>query len=381
MRIAILGVGGIGAMAAWRLAKAGHRVTALEQFRLDHDLGSSYGDSRIVRRAYPDALYTALMADAYTLWDELQAAFSDRELFVRSGGIYCGPESHPQVHSTAEALASSGVDYEIMNHTTCSYRFPAFALRKGEIAVYEPGMGYARASLCARAAAELARELGAVIREETQAVRIEAGAGGTLHITLQTGETLTADGLIVAAGPWTGDRLAEIGLRIPLVVTRQAYLHFRPERNAADFERGRFPVWIDAAANVYGFPRLGDLPGVKIALHDRGAAVTAETVEREVTEADREAVWDYAQVRFPWLSDEVVYSKVCLYTNTPDEDFIIDRLPGLPNAVCLGGTSGHGFKFTPLLGQIAADLVTNRETPYDLSRFRLNRFAPDQRIG
>src|SRR5205814_7538711 len=97
MRVLIIGVGGVGAMAAWRLAKAGHEVVALEQFRLDHDRGSSFGDSRIVRRVYPDALYTALMADAYSLWEELQACFPDQTLFVRPGGIFCGPIDDPRI--------------------------------------------------------------------------------------------------------------------------------------------------------------------------------------------------------------------------------------------------------------------------------------------
>ncbi|HZO89416.1 MAG TPA: N-methyl-L-tryptophan oxidase [Chthonomonadaceae bacterium] len=374
MRVVIVGAGGVGAMAAWRLAKAGHEVIALEQFRLDHDKGSSYGDSRIVRRVYPDALYTALMADAYPLWDELQAQFPGEELCVRSGGLFFGPETHPLVQSAAQALAENDVDHEILSAEACARRFPAFALRPEEIALYEPSMGYARASRCVRAAAQLARQHGAQILEERRVESIEAAPEG-LRVRTQAGETFTTDRLLLTAGPWTGPQLAKLGVQAPLVVTRQPYIHLQPARNAADFEPERFPPWIDATAPItYGLPRLGDLPGVKIGLHDGGQITTPETVDRRVREEDRAAVRRYAAARFPWLSPEVVYEKVCLYTNTPDEDFIVDAVPGLPGAFVISGCSGHGFKFTPLLGQIAADLATGTPVPYELSRFRLARF-------
>src|SRR5579872_2872659 len=185
MRVVIIGVGAAGAMAAWRLARAGHEVIALEQFRLDHDRGSSYGDSRIVRRVYPDLLYTSLMADAYALWDELQAQSADR-LFVRAGGVFYGPPDHPQVEAARQALASSGVDYEVLDDAECRRRFPALALHAGEVALYEPGMGYARASRCVRAAAHLARQHGAVIREECAVEGIEAGGRGSGGVRVTT---------------------------------------------------------------------------------------------------------------------------------------------------------------------------------------------------
>lgn len=376
MRVVIVGVGGVGAMAAWRLAQAGHEVVALERFRLDHDRGSSYGDSRIVRRVYPDALYTALMADAYALWDALQAQFPEEELIVRAGGIFCGPEDHPQVRAAQEALAASGVDHEVLTADACTRRFPAFALHPNEVAVFEPSMGYARASHCVCAATTLARRHGARIREETPVETVRAGRNGTgVEVTTQAGDSLSADRLLITAGPWTGPLLAQLGVQAPLVVTRQPYVHLQPARNAADFEIGRFPVWIDAAANAYGFPRLGDVPGVKIGIHNLGETTTPETVDRAVREEDRTIVRRYAAMRFPWLSAEVVYEKVCLYTNTPDEDFIVDAVPGLSDAFVISGCSGHGFKFTPLLGRIAADLVAEVPVPYDLSRFRLARFG------
>lgn len=375
MRVLIIGVGGVGAMAAWRLARAGHNVVAFEQFGLDHDRGSSYGDSRIVRRVYPDALYTSLMADAYTLWDELQAQCPDEELFLRAGGVFVGPFHHPLIRQAQAALEANGVAYEVLDKAGCAKRFPAFALEADEAAVYEPSMGYARASRCVKAAVRLARWHGAIVQENTPIVGITADASG-VRVTTAAGTIITGDRLLLTAGPWTGPKLAEFGVSVPLVVTRQPYIHLQPATCPEMFGVGQFPVWIDAGTNFYGFPQLGDVPGVKIGLHDRGTATTPETVNRNVTDTDIESTLAYAQKRFPWLSDSVAYSKVCLYTNTPDEDFILDRVPGLPHTFVVGGLSGHGFKFTPLLGQILADLVQDKPVGYDLSRFRLSRFAP-----
>jgi len=374
VRVIIVGAGGVGAMAAWRLAKAGVEVIALEQFRLDHDRGSSYGDSRIVRRVYPDMLYTEWMADAYVLWDELQSLAPQGELMTRAGGVFFGAAQHPHLQAAQAALEASGVEHTVLDANTAMQRFPAFRLNADEIALYEPSMGYARASKCVSAAAQLARTLGANFILANPVVGLAATKGG-VRVTVASGEAFEGDRLLLTAGAWTGPLLQPLGVSVPLIVTRQPYIHLEPAPESAEnFQRGRFPVWIDAPANTYGFPLLGEAPGVKIGLHDHGAAVTPETVDREVREADIEAVQAYAARRFQGLTAHVVYKKVCLYTNTPDEDFLLDAIPGLPGAFVISACSGHGFKFTPLLGQVAADLVTETPVRYDLSRFRLSRF-------
>lgn len=370
-------------MAAWRLAQEGHEVVALERFRVDHDLGSSYGDSRIVRRVYPDPLYTSLMADAYALWNELEGLRAGQHaatLVDWCGGIFFGPQGHPQMAAAQSALETNGVPYQIWTDADRAEHFPALHLDPDEIALYEPSMGFARASRCVRAAAECASALGAQIREETIVSGIEARGNG-VAVTTESGERLSGDRLVIAAGAWTQPLLASLGVEIPLIVTRQVVVHLKPERHPESFATGRLPVWIDAAANAYGFPYIagGQAGGVKIALHDMGEPTTPETVNREVTEADREAVRKIARRRFADLSPQVVYAKVCLYTNTPDLDFVIDTVPGCPAITFISACSGHGFKFTPLLGDIAAALSTDRDIPYDLSRFRLNRFFDEQR--
>jgi len=365
-------------MAAWRLAQKGHEVVALERFRVDHDRGSSFGDSRIVRRVYADPLYTALMADSYRLWNELEELHA-RDAGAASlvnwcGGIFFGSKSDPQIAAAQAALDANQVPNALWSRAECERRYPAMRFAEEEVALYEPSMGYARASRCVRAAVELARKSGARILEETVVAGIEADGAGVV-VTTEGGEKFRADRLLVAAGAWTQPLLASLGVSLPLVVTRQVVIHLEPEGSPENFGIGRIPVWIDAGANVYGFPHIaGGQPGVRVSQHDLGEATTPSSVNRSIAETDLEAVRRYARRRFKGLSDRVAHAKVCLYTNTPDSDFIIDSVPGLPAVTFISACSGHGFKFTPLLGEIAGALVTDQETPYDLSRFRLDRF-------
>ena len=358
-------------MCAWRLAKAGHEVIALEQYRLDHDKGSSFGDSRIVRRVYPDPFYTKLMARSYELWDELMTDSHDPNLFVKSGGIFVGDSGNPEIISARKALLASGVKFEDLNRDDCLSRFPAFPLRENEIALFEPSMGYARASLTLKAATKCARKFGAKILVRKPVTQITKGAAG---FVIKSGvDEFSADRVLVTAGPWMNSLLKPLGLTISIRVTRQPYLCLEPMPGMEpDFEQDRFPVWIDADTYAYGFPKLGENPGVKIGMHAFGKEVSPENVERELSDGDRRTILEYAEKRFPGLSKKIVYEKVCLYTRTKNEDFIIDEIPGMSGAFFLSPCSGHGFKFTPLMGEIGAELAISGDSTHDLSRFRIN---------
>jgi len=374
MRVIIVGLGGVGAMAAWQISAAGHSVVGLEQNRIDHDLGSSYGDSRIVRRVYHQPIYTRMMATAYELWARLMIESGEPDLFVQSGGIFFGPADHPDIQSAELALRESEVPFERLDASETMRRFPAFRMQENESALYEPSMGYARASNAVRAAIGLATRCGATIREGARVTSIERKSN-SVRVTLQSGDRLDADSLLIAAGPWARTLLESIEVKLPVTVTRQPYVHLAPLRHPENFEPGRFPVWIDAGANSYGFPRLGDVGGVKVGIHDYGPASNPDTVERSLTEDDREAARAYAARRFPDLGRAAVYEKVCLYTVTPDTDFIVDSPPASPNIIIISACSGHGFKFTPLMGKIAADMIAEMPPCCDLSHFRLNRFS------
>ena len=370
-RIVILGAGGVGSAATRFLASEGHRPLVLEQFAPDHDRGSSFGASRIIRRVYPDRFYTGLMDAAYPLWEELERDAGEA-LLLRTGGLFFGPDAHPEMAAVRDALDAHNVPYKSMDAAETRRRFPAFRLRPEETGIFQSDGGILRASACVRANLRLAAEAGADIHAQAPVERIEPGPE-SVRLHQMNGETLHADRLIVAAGAWMKPLLAPY-VPLPLRVTRQVYCHFEIESRPEAFDMGRFPIWIDFGRNFYGFPRQSDAPGVKVALHEPGQPTDPDATDRDVHDSDREPLRRYCAERLPDLSPQVVLEKVCLYTNTPDEDFIVDRLPLDPRVILVSGCSGHGFKFTVLLGRIAAWMATDATLPFDLSRFRLSRF-------
>jgi monomeric sarcosine oxidase len=371
-RIAVLGAGGVGSAAARFLAREGHAVTVLEQFTPDHDRGSSYGTSRIIRKTYTDGLYTALMGEAYPLWDALEREAGE-PLFRRTGGLFFGPEGHPELEAIRRALAEHHVPHEALDPAACARRFPAFRLLPGEAAVFEPEAGFLRASACVRAQLRLATAHGAQVRAGT---RVEAIAprADRVDLVLVGGEVLGFDRLIVSAGPWTARLLAPF-VPLPFTVTRQVYCHFEPTAPLEGFGVGRLPVWIDFATHFYGFPYDGEAPGVKVAWHEPGTPTAPEAVDRNVHDSDREPLRQACARHLPGLSPRVALERVCLYTLTPDHDFVVDTLPGAPRVTVVGGLSGHGFKFTVLLGRLAAWRATGQRVPWDVSRWSLDRLG------
>jgi monomeric sarcosine oxidase len=374
MKVAVVGLGGVGSAAAYHLARDGHRVVGVEQFAIDHDRGESYGGSRIIRRVYSDPFYTRLMDESYRLWDAFQAEARE-ELLVRCGGIFFGQPEDPEQHAFETALIAAEVPFERWSAEEARRRYPQFRFQPEEIALYQADTGFLRASRCVRAAARLARDAGAELREETALAGIEGGPDG-VRLRLARGETLLVDRAVVCAGPWTGRLLAERGIRVPLVVTRQQYVHLLAAPGDTRFRIGSFPVWYNSGGHgMYGFPEEETIPGVKIADHHLGEVVDPDHVNRAVDDACREAIRAYARRVLPDLTSEISYEKVCLYDNTPNEDFILDRLPDEPRVMVIGGTSGHGFKFVALLGRLAASLAADREPSCDPGRFALSRFT------
>jgi monomeric sarcosine oxidase len=360
----------VGTAACRFLAADGHSVAGFEQFQLDHDRGSSYGGSRIIRKVYPDALYASLMEAAYPLWDDLESESGDA-LFLRCGGFFFGPAGHPDMAATEQALQQVGVPYEALSAADARRRLPPFRLNADEYGIYEPQSGLLRASACVLANARGARARGAELREGVCVERMEPASTG-VRLTVN-GVTELFDRVVVSAGPWT-ETLLSPWLQLPLNVTRQQYAHFAVPGDRSAFAADRFPVWIDMESHFYGFPEHDEIPGVKVALHRPGPTIDPSSPDREPHDAVDDILREYMARRLPEVSGEVTHHKVCLYTNTPDEDFIIDTLPGEPRVVFVGGLSGHGFKFTVLLGRIAARLASGADPGHDLTRFRLSRF-------
>lgn len=371
MKIAVVGVGGTGSAACRHLAKAGHVVVGYEQFRVGHRLGSSHGESRIIRYTYPDLLFTEMMGDAYPLWEGLERE-AQEELFVRCGGVLIGPERHSDLRETRASIAAAGLPFQEMSASETQNRFPAFRLEPDEIALYQKDSGFLRATRCVRAQARIAEEYGAEIREETVVAEIVSVRGKPV-VRSASGDEEMFDAVIVTAGAWMGKLLQR--LELPLSVERRQVVYLQIARSAENFLPERFPIWIDARTLYYGFPSDGVIDGIKLASHVAGGVVDPDTDGRVPEETIIAEAVEIASRRFPDVSDQTAFTQVCLYTNTASEDFIMDFVPDLPNVYLVSGCSGHGFKFTVLLGKIAADSVTGKAYPRDLSRFALSRFV------
>lgn len=372
MRIAVVGLGGTGSAALRFLARAGHHAVGYEQFHIGHVHGSSHGESRIIRYTYPDLLFTQMMGDAYKLWFELEKE-ANEQLFVQCGGLYFGDQTDRNVQATEQALIDANLPYERLTAEQTHEKYPAFHLQAHETAIYQKDSGFLRATRCVQANIRLAKSHGAQIHENTKVQAIVSKDNQTF-VQSSLGEE-KFDRVIVTAGPWMSSLFKHLNL--PLITTRQQIVYLNINEHEDYFQsNGIFPVWIDSTANIYGFPHDGQINGIKLASHNQGKVIVDIDAERAPVDDDYiEEMLNYARKRLPNLGSAVTHSQTCVYTNTSNEDFIIDRVPDQENVFLVSGCSGHGFKFTVLLGKIISMLATDDQGyEKDLSRFKLCNF-------
>lgn len=368
MNIAVIGLGGTGSAALRFLAAAGHKVTGYERYQIGHKRGSSHGNSRIIRYAYPDSLYTNLMTAAFPLWESL-CEKTGRDLMVKCGGVTFAPGGHPELTATIVALTSAGVAHTVMSSGDAMQRFPAFRFSDDEVVVFHADAGFLRSGEIVEAQVELARDAGAEIRAGVEVVDVGETREGVV-VKTACGDVSSYDKVIIAGGAYLPMLFPQIGL--PLKVTRQQVTYVGLEDAAKqNCVPERMPVWIDASTYWYGFPMDGRLDGVKIARHQMGDVVDPVMDGRSVRGGDDDTALRVGEERIGGVTGNVVHSEVCLYTNTPNEDFIFDTAPGGKNVLLVSGCSGHGFKFTVLLGKVAADWAKSGVLDIGGERFRL----------
>lgn len=370
--IVVIGLGATGSAALCQLARRGIRATGIEQFALGHDRGSSHGPTRMIRLAhFENSSYVPLLRRAYALWREL-GVIAKRQLVVKTGIAEIGPPDGELVCGTLAAAARYNLAHEVLNARSLMRRHPGFKLPETFVAVMQPDGGYIEAAAAIEANIRIAEAAGAVIRAHEAVLAIEPLPKG-VRITTERA-AIEADGAIVAAGPWMAKLLPE--LRLPLRATRQVVGWFEPD-DAERFAADRFPVFIleTQHGHHYGFPAYGRM-GLKIAKHHHlREAVDADFYRRTVCAEDEAAIRAPLAEYLPAANGRLVGAQTCLYTMTPDETFIIDRMPGYPHVVIASPCCGHGFKFSPAVGEILADLVTRGTTAHDIAPFRLQRFA------
>jgi sarcosine oxidase len=371
--VIVVGVGAMGSAALHHLAARGKKVLGLERYDIPNTMGSSHGVNRIIRMAYfEDPSYVPLLRRSYELWGELEQKAGER-LLVITGGIDAAPADDRVFTGSLQSCLTHGLDHEVLDAAEVNRRFPGYRLPEGHMAVYQPDGGYVMSERCIVAHVQSALAGGAEVRgrepvlgweEDEDGVRVETSRGD-----------YRADRLVVTAGAWSMGLLDFLdGLAVP---ERQVLGWFQPLA-PEKFSPTHFPIFnLEVEeGHFYGFP-VETIPGFKIGrYHHLGEVVDPDTMEREPSPADEQVLREAVDRYFPEASGPTLTLKTCLFTNSPDEHFIVDRHPDLDQVVIAAGFSGHGFKFASVIGEILADLAVDGATRHDIGLLRFARLTP-----
>lgn len=346
----------MGAATSWRLAKRGVDVVCFDRFSPPHAHGSSFGESRIIRTAYFEgAYYVPLLREAFELWRELETV-SGAHLLTMTGALYIGSAESEPVVGAQESAKQHDLDIDVLSAAELRKRYPGHSPHDGDVAVLD-------------------RQAGILDPEGAVAAMLQQVTDVRRGHRVDSADSLLRDfdAVVVAAGPWTPELIPWIPLRIE----RQVHAWLSIARDAKWFAPEQFPVFIrqtEQFGDVYGFPAL-DGSSVKVGRHHDGALTDPEHINRQVGDADIDPLRLMASTYLRGVSGHVRRTLTCMYTNTPDHDFVIDFAPGERRVVVISACSGHGFKFGAVIGDIAADLAVEGKTRRDISHFSAARFT------
>jgi sarcosine oxidase len=367
----VLGLGGFGSAAAyWLSRRAGKEVLGLEQFELGHVRGESQDHSRIIRLSYHTPEYVELAKHAYRAWGEVERDAGE-QLILRTGGLDFAPRvSAIPLVNYSSSMDAAGVPYETLDAGEIMRRWPPFRLTDDIHGLYQPESGIAMAARANAAHQRMARTHGAQLRERVRVSDIHED-GGEMVLEVD-GSAHRCRKLVITAGAWSNQALAFFDLRLPLTITQEQVTYFANHPHLAEFQPDRFPIWIwmDDPC-FYGFPAFGE-DGTKAGQDAGGREVTAESRSFEPDIAALQRVQQFLGRYLPSALGPIIYTRTCLYTLTPDRDFVLDQVPGIPAALmAIGG--GHGFKFASLIGRILSELAVDGTTRHPLDTFRMDR--------
>ncbi len=367
--VIIVGLGAMGSAVAAHLARRGKRVLGLDRFAPPHALGSSHGQTRIIREAYFEhPVYVPLVQRAYELWSALERQ-AGRSLFLETGGLMIGRPDSAVVAGAKRSAKEHSLPHEVFPAAELRARFPALQPTDEMIGVWEPRAGILFPEICIEAHLTMARTQGADLRSDEPALSWEDDGDGVRVVTSKG--AYHANQLALTVGSWIHSLLGD--LKLPLAVERQVQFWFEP-KHPVQFQPERCPIHIwehEPGRFFYGFPDLGE--GVKVARHHEGETADPDSINREVRPAEVEAMRAIVRQFIPDADGPLRSAVVCMYTNTPDGQFFIDQHPAHPQVWIASPCSGHGFKFSSAIGEVMADLLTEGQTQFDLSLFR-NRF-------
>jgi sarcosine oxidase len=371
--VAVVGLGGMGSAILADCARRGASAIGLEQFERGHELGSSSGKSRMIRKAYfEDPAYVPLLLRAYDLWRDLERASGQRLLRI-TGLLMVGDETAEVIIGAQRAAREHQLPLETLTVAEIRTRYPMLCVKDNEVGVFENDGGVLDPEKSVQAQLQAASAAGAELRFAVAMQKWEAANDGFV-VQLADGTSVKSRALVLSLGPWFQAVLAKLGVAIQ--VQRNVQTWFAPASDA--YAAGRFPPFLlDRAglpAPLYGFPDFGD--GVKAAFHSHGDFSTADQFVREVDPGrDVEPIVRAMEAWMPGATATCRAAKPCPYSLTPDGHFVVDRHPDHAQLVLCGGFSGHGFKFAPVVGEICADLALEKESRHDIEFLSLRRFA------
>ena len=370
--VIVVGVGGMGSAALYQLARRGKKVLGLERFDIPHAHGSSHGISRIIRLPYyEDPAYVPLLRRAYDLWRELEAA-TGRKLLVTTGSIDASPEDDPLFQGALRSAREHGLSHEVLTGSAVNARFPGYDLPAGHRALFQPDGGLIASERAIVAHVEAAQRCGAAVHAREPMTEWEAGPAGVRVAT--TKGTYRAQRLVFTTGAWIGEQVSSLsGKAVP---ERQVLAWLQPLQSER-FTTATFPVFnlqVDEG-RYYGLP-IYDVPGFKFGrYHHLGETGPADDLASDATARDEDLLRSFAERYFPSGAGPTLALRACMFTNTPDEHFILDHHPQHRNVVLVSPCSGHGYKFCSVIGEIIADLASGAGTTrLDIGFLRSRRF-------
>jgi monomeric sarcosine oxidase len=376
--VLVLGGGVVGAATAYALQRQGQRVALFEQFEPGHTRGSSHGDGRIVRFNYSEAIYVEMALLGYPAWERLTQA-AGRELKQQTGLIEYGPRHSPPIEASESHLRQFGLPYERLTPNEAMQRFPQFHFAEDATVLYQAAGGVAFASPTVLALWRLFQDSGGTAMSGQRIDRIEIETDGViLH---SRDQRWRGRNLVLAAGGWSAQLAAALELHLPIEVTQEVLAYFPSQDGSVDHHVGVMPAMIDyhdQERQFYCLPQV-EIPGVKVGWHHSGLVVDADQ-RGPRPDWIVAGMQDWIRLVFPHLAPAPIEVLDCLYSNTPDYHFILDRHPRFEHVVIGAGFSGHGFKFGPIVGEILADLVLGKEPPLNLPTFALARFDQPDRL-
>ncbi|MEP7258971.1 MAG: N-methyl-L-tryptophan oxidase [Flavitalea sp.] len=377
--VIVSGIGSMGSAACYYLSRANSKVLGLEQFAIPHDKGSHAGQTRIIRKAYyEDPAYVPLLERAYHNWNQVQDQ-AGHQLYYKTGLLYHGKPDHPVIKGSRLSASINNIELNDLTPAEAAEKFPQFHLPAGFISFLEPDAGFITPEKAVKTFVAEAKKNGAEIRSEEKLIEWKKESGGLKVITDKA--VYFCKKLVITAGAWTDKIIPK--LRSELSVTRQTLAWMKPSAKEL-FELGTFPCWMMAPENkggvYYGFPIVPanqfDGPvGLKMAYHHPAGITDPDQVDRNISARDEEEIRAIVKNFFPSVGAAIAAMKTCLYTNTPDENFIIDFLPEQEdNVIVACGFSGHGFKFVSVVGEILSELAHEGKSKLPIDFLRLSRF-------